>query len=284
MYGLALLLIVILANVIKYPAFRFASDYFPATGNSLLEAYRKQGRGVVLIYALITLTTLLFAVSALSPMSAGLIKVVFGLSMSSPSLALIIIAVTGTVLVVGYYKTLERITKALVVVMMACTLITTAVVLPDVEWGGDLNLLPTDLDLVGIMFIAALIGWMPVPLDASVWQSLWARAKAENSASAPTLRESRIDFNVGFIGTLILAVCFLIMGAGLMHGKGIELASGSAAFSAQLISIYEAVFGSFIGPVIGIAALAIIYSSLLALMDAFPRTLSMLSRRLRDIP
>ena len=284
LYGLALLLIVILANVIKYPAFRFASDYFPATGNSLLEAYRKQGRGVVLIYALITLTTLLFAVSALSPMSAGLIKVVFGLSMSSPSLAPIIIAVTGTVLVVGHYKTLERITKALVVVMMACTLITTAVVLPDVEWGGDLKLLPTDLDLVGIMFIAALIGWMPVPLDASVWQSLWARAKAENSTSAPTLRESRIDFNVGFIGTLILAVCFLIMGAGLMHGKGIELASGSAAFSAQLISIYEAVFGSFIGPVIGIAALAIIYSSLLALMDAFPRTLSMLSRRLRDIP
>ncbi|NIB45082.1 Nramp family divalent metal transporter [Pseudomaricurvus alkylphenolicus] len=284
LYGLALLAIIVLANIIKYPAFRFASDYFPSTGNTLLEAYRRQGRWVLCVYFFITLSTLLFAVSALALMSAGLIKVVFALSIPAHWLALGLIGATAALLVVGHYQTLERVIKALVLLMMVCTLVATATVIPEIPWGQGVQLLPTELDIAGLLFIAALIGWMPVPLDASVWQSLWAKAKSESSEQAPTLKQSRFDFNLGFGGTLVLAICFLLLGAGLMHGKSIELQSGSAAFSAQLISLYQAVFGSSTGPVIGLAALAIIYSSLLALMDAFPRTLSSLYRRWQDIP
>lgn len=284
LYGLALLLIVIVANAVKYPAFRFASDYLPATGVTLLEAYRRQGRWVLCVYFFITLSSLLFAVSALALMSAGLIKVVFALSLPTHWMALGLIAATSAILVIGHYNTLERVTKVLVVVMMACTLFATATVIPEISWSEGVQWLPTELDVVGLMFVAALIGWMPVPLDASVWQSLWAKAKAENSEHPPTLAQSRFDFNLSFGGTLLLAVCFMLLGAGLMHDKGIELQSGSAAFSAQLISLYQAVFGSSAGPVIGIAALAIIYSSLLAIMDAFPRALSSLHRRWLDIP
>lgn len=283
LYGLALLGIIILANAIKYPAFRFASDYVAATGTTLLEAYRRQGRVVLLLFFLITLSTLLFAVSALALMSAGLIKVVLALSISTSLLALGLIAATAMLLVIGHYQTLERVTKLLILLMVICTLLATAVVIPDIEWHGGLRLLPTELDLAGVMFIAALIGWMPVPLDASVWQSLWAKAKRENSIQPATMAESRFDFNLGFVGTLILAICFLLMGAGLLHGKGVELASGSAAFSAQLIQLYADLFGGFIGPVVGLAALAIVYSSLLAVMDAFPRTLSSLYRRFQQI-
>ena len=283
LYGLALLGIIILANAIKYPAFRFSSDYVAATGTSLLEAYRRQGRCVLLLFFFITLSTLLFAVSALALMSAGLIKVVFTLSLSTPLLALILIGLTSILLVIGHYRTLERVIKLLIVLMVICTLIATAVVIPDIDWSGGVSLLPTELDLVGVMFIAALIGWMPVPLDASVWQSLWAKAKRQNGQQVPTMGESRFDFNLGFIGTLILAVCFLLMGAGLLHGKDLVLASGSTAFSAQLIQLYEDIFGHFVGPVVGIAALAIVYSSLLAVMDAFPRTLSSLYRRFQQI-
>ena len=283
LYGLALLGIIILANAIKYPAFRFASDYVAATGTSLLEAYRRQGRCVLLVFFVITLSTLLFAVSALALMSAGLIKVVFTLTLSTPLLALILIVSTSMLLVIGHYRTLERVIKLLIILMVVCTLMATVVVIPEIEWAGGLTLLPTGLDVAGVMFIAALIGWMPVPLDASVWQSLWAKAKRESGQPIPTLSESRFDFNLGFIGTLILALCFLLMGAGLLHGKEIVLASGSAAFSAQLIQLYEDIFGRFVGPVVGIAALAIVYSSLLAVMDAFPRTLSSLYRRFQQI-
>ncbi len=284
LYGLALLLILIVANAVKYPAFRFASDYLPATGVTLVEAYRRQGRWILCLYFFITLSSLLFAVSALALMSAGLIKVVFSVDLPTHWMALGLIAATSAILVVGHYNTLERVTKFLVVIMMVCTLIATATVIPQISWGEGVQLLPTQLDIAGLMFVAALIGWMPVPMDASVWQSLWAKAKAENSEQPPTLAESRFDFNISFLGTLLLAICFMLLGAGLMHDKGIVLESGSAAFSAQLISLYQAVFGSSAGPVIGVAALAIIYSSLLAIMDAFPRALSSLHRRWLDIP
>ncbi len=284
LYGLALLLILIVANAVKYPAFRFASDYLPATGVTLVEAYRRQGRWILCLYFFITLSSLLFAVSALALMSAGLIKVVFSVDLPTHWMALGLIAATSAILVVGHYNTLERVTKFLVVIMMACTLIATTTVIPQISWGEGVQLLPTQLDIAGLMFVAALIGWMPVPMDASVWQSLWAKAKAENSEQPPTLAESRFDFNISFLGTLLLAICFMLLGAGLMHDKGIVLESGSAAFSAQLISLYQAVFGSSAGPVIGVAALAIIYSSLLAIMDAFPRALSSLHRRWLDIP
>lgn len=288
LYGLALLGIILIANAVKYPTFRFANDYVSSTGMTLLDAYRRQGKAVLVLFFLITLSTLLFAVSALALMSAGLIKVVFALTAPTTGLALGLVVITALVLVVGHYRTLERIIKGLIAVMVVCTLIATVVVIPDIDWaeelGGGLKLLPTGLDMAGLMFIAALIGWMPVPLDASVWQSLWAKAKRENSERRPTIAESRFDFNLGFGGTVVLAICFLLMGTGLIHDKEIVLETGSAAFSAQLIHLYESIFGSLFGPVVGIAALAIIYSSLLAVMDAFPRTLSSLYRRFLDIP
>ena len=283
LYGLALLGIILLCNTVKYPAFRFASDYYPATGTSLLDAYRRQGKGVLFVFTMITFTTLLFAVSALALMSAGLIKVVFSLSIPAKPMALVLISVTSLLLVFGQYRVLESMTKLLVLVMMAATLVATVIVLPAVQWHGPASFFPSDLNLNAYLFIAALIGWMPVPLDASVWQSLWAKAKADNSLTPPTVQQSRFDFNLGYGGTILLAVCFLIMGAGLMNGKDIALASGSAEFSAQLIRLYQGVFGSWAGPVVGIAALAIIYSSLLAVMDAFPRTLASLHRRWKGI-
>ena len=287
LYGLGLVLIIVLAHAIKYPAFRFASDYFPATGSSLLEAYRRQGRGVLLLYSLITASTLLFAVSALALLSAGLVSVVFALTLQVKSLALALIIGTSVILLIGHYRTLERLTKGLVILMVICTIIATAAVLPQLEWSAGLSLLPTELNLASALFIAALIGWMPVPLDISVWQSLWAKAKAkghgENHTPPPSVSESRFDFHLGFSGTLLLALCFLLMGAALMHHKGIELAGGSVAFSTQLIEIYQQVFGRHTGPLVGVAALAIVYSSLLAVMDAFPRTLSSLYRRWQGI-
>lgn len=284
LYGLSLLGLILLANAVKYPTFRFANDYVASTGMTLLEAYRRQGKFILVIFFLITLSTLLYAVSALALLSAGLIKVVLPITLPTAWLALGLITATAILLIVGHYKALESVIKVLVILMVICTLIATGFVIPDIDWwgeqGGGLTLLPEDLDIAGLLFIAALIGWMPVPMDASVWQSIWSKAKRENSDYEPTVAEARFDFNLGYAGTILLAVCFLLMGTGLMHGKGIILESSSSAFSAQLIDLYKRLFGDYIAPFIGVAALAIVYSSLLAIMDAFPRTLSLLHRRL----
>ena len=33
---------------------------------------------------------------------------------------------------------------------------------------------------VGIVFLIAFMGWMPAPLDVSVWHSIWTVGKKEN--------------------------------------------------------------------------------------------------------
>ena len=43
-YGWSLLLLVILANVFKYPFFRFGAEYTADTGKTLVEGYAEKGK------------------------------------------------------------------------------------------------------------------------------------------------------------------------------------------------------------------------------------------------
>ena len=45
------------------------------------------------------------------------------------------------------------------------------------------------------------MGWMPAPLDISIWHSIWAIEKNKNQKI--TNKESLFDFNVGYISTVI---------------------------------------------------------------------------------
>ena len=54
-YGLAMIAVVILASVVKFPAFRFGPQYAAATGHSLLDGYRRQGRWTLVVVSLLTL-------------------------------------------------------------------------------------------------------------------------------------------------------------------------------------------------------------------------------------
>ena len=48
-YGWELVSIVILANLFKYPFFRFGVQYTLDTGNTLLEGYRQKGKFYLLV-------------------------------------------------------------------------------------------------------------------------------------------------------------------------------------------------------------------------------------------
>ncbi|HUG99090.1 MAG TPA: divalent metal cation transporter, partial [Gammaproteobacteria bacterium] len=56
-FGLGLLGVVLVACLLKYPGFQFGPRYAAATGTSLLEGYRRQGRWALALYALVTLGT-----------------------------------------------------------------------------------------------------------------------------------------------------------------------------------------------------------------------------------
>jgi len=280
-FGLGLVAFVVLANVIKYPAFQFGPRYTAATGTSLLEGYRRQGRWALALYAVLTLGTMLTVQAGVTLVTAGLLQSLLGTTLPVAGLAAILLVACGALLAFGRYPLLDKIIKLVVVVLTLATFAATALALPMVDWSGPWFPSGSDWDLATIVLVAGLVGWMPSAIDISVWHSLWSLARRRETGHAPTPREALLDFNIGYVGTALLAICFLILGAGVMHGSGEAFAASPAAFTAQVVNLYAATLGEWSRPLIGVAAFGVMFSTTLTVTDGFPRALARLSERLR---
>ncbi|MGF1510991.1 MAG: NRAMP family divalent metal transporter [Myxococcota bacterium] len=268
-FGLSLLFFVLLANAVKYPAFRFGPEYASATGESLLEGYRRLGRWAVFMYGALTLTTMFTVQAAVTVVTAGLAIAVFQLSVSALLASSVILALCALVLFVGGYRLLDGMTRVLVAVLTGSTLLATLLVLPQLPF--DTWIPFSGMDTGEALFLAALFGWMPSAIDVSVWQSLWTLEQARLRRVPPDVPTSRFDFHVGYLGTAGLAVCFLCLGAGVLHAENLGFPQSASGFAAQLISMYGLLLGSWAEPLVGLAALAVMFSTTLAVLDGFPR-------------
>lgn len=282
-FGLGLLGLVLLANLLKYPAFRFGPLYAAATGTSLLEGYRRQGLWALAIYGLATVATMFAVQAAIVLVTAGLAIAALGLTASPLPVAAAITALSAGLLILGDYRWLDRVSKALVFVLTLSTLLATVLVLPRVPW-NTLGVFPGEMlqNTTAAFFAAALVGWMPSAVDVSVWQSLWTVAQGRERHHRPTLAESSTDFHVGYLGSATLAVCFVLLGAGVMFDRGQTFAAAPIAFASQVIALYTETLGGWTRPLIGAAALAVMFSTTLTVVDGFPRALATLVRRLRS--
>jgi Mn2+/Fe2+ NRAMP family transporter len=126
-----------------------------------------------------------------------------------------------------------------------------------------------------IFFLIAFIGWMPAPIDVAVWQSLWTIEKNKNLKLK--LKDTLLDFKIGYIGTAVLAVCFLTLGAYVLYGSGKELSSSGAEFAGQLIDLYTVNIGTWSYYFIAVAALTTMFSTTLTCLDAYPRVMKPLT-------
>jgi len=126
---------------------------------------------------------------------------------------------------------------------------------------------------VDVAFLIAFVGWMPAPLDVSVWHSTWTEEKQKNLKVKPSLKETLRDFNIGYIGTAILALGFLSLGAFVMYGSGETFSKSGLEFSSQLINMYTNSLGSWAYWLIGIAALTTMLSTTITVLDAYPRVM-----------
>lgn len=274
-YGLAFLAIVVAANVVKYPAFSFAPRYTAATGMSLLEGYRRQGRWALVLYGLVTLLSVFTIQAAVTFVTAGLAIALLEVSWDPLWLSAAIMLVCMGLLRKGSYHWLDRIVKVAVALLTLGTLVATLLVLPEVEWGQSWWPSSAQLaDTASFFAIVALIGWMPTAIDLSIWHSLWTLAKRRDTGHKPTVTESLIDFNIGYIGTAVLGVCFVLLGAGVVYGRGIELPPQPHLFAAAVIHLYTETLGSWARPVFGFACLLVMFSTTLTVVDGFPRAIS----------
>ena len=275
-FGFDLLLLVILINIFKYPFFEFGHRYTAATGESILEGYAKLGKSTVWVFFIMNIFTAAINGAAVTLVTAGLCANLFGISLSPTTLSLIILAIIMVILLVGRYGMLDLVMKIMITILAITTIITVLVAL-GIDTGVTVKntiAKPDIWDTAGIAFLLALMGWMPAPIEISVWPSLWALERTKQTHYQPTVKEALIDFHLGYIGTTLMALFFVGLGAFVMFGSGETFSNNGVIFSSQLISLYTKTIGEWSRIIIGSIVFITMLSTTMTVFDAYPRTLA----------
>lgn len=271
-YGFALVGVVILVIVLKYPFFEFGPRYAGATGESLLDGYRRLGSWAVAVFLLMTFGTMFTVLAVVTVVTASLATQVLGPWLSPAGYSAVLLAVCALILIPGRYPLLDKVVKAIMVVLTLSTI--GALVVAVLGGRAEMAAGPSPWSWEAFPFVIALAGWMPSAIDISVWHSLWTLERTKETGYRPRLKEVLLDFNVGYVGTACLALAFLALGAFVLHGRGVELPASGAAFAQELIRVYAELLGSWSRPVIAAAAFTTMFSTTLTVADAFPRVLA----------
>ena len=290
-FGFAMLPALVIACVTKYPFLEFGPRYAASTGEDLVEGYRRLGPWAVWVCAIVTFGSMFIIMAALTVVTAAIAQ--YLLTLYAPSLGTVppaawsaaIIALCLGLLLIGRYRALERTMKALMVVLLLSTIAAVAIALarplapasapvPDDAgpWWGAANL----------AFLLAFMGWMPIPIDSAIWNSIWVREHARSTGRRPDRRATVFDFRLGYALAGAVAVLFLAMGALVMRGRVTEPADG-AGFVRQLIDTYAAALGRWSVPIVALAALTTMLSTTLVVLDAFPRAMHRLTEAIRGV-
>jgi Mn2+/Fe2+ NRAMP family transporter len=274
MFGGALIGVIVLANVLKYPAFRFGVDFSHARRQSLLSGYRELGLWALVLFlvAVIPLVPIIWA--ALGAATAGIVTSTIGPILPVPVLASLILLAASALLLLGGYRLLDKVNAVMLAFLVISTLITTAMVVPRVEWAtlGDFT---WTRETTALLFIVALAGFMPNPIDIAVPLSLW-KVETDRTLppeSHPSIGEARASFTWPYAMTAFMAVCFCVMGAGVMHAQGISPMSDAPGFAGQLVNLYREALGPGAAVLAAIAALSVMLTTVIAAIDAYCRTL-----------
>jgi Mn2+/Fe2+ NRAMP family transporter len=256
---------------LKYPAFRFAVDYTSLTNRSLVYAYSKMGR-IPLTWLLVSFIVDMFvATSAVSLVTAGLLISVFDLPFSGPHVAIGVAVLSALFLLNGRYAKAERLIKILVVSFSLLTIAAMLLALPLLGAGErDLFTAITPSRALAV-FIIAIAGWMPMPMSGSIFLSMWAREKKALGGDKIDHRSAIADLRFGWILTVVLAISFTVMGTAILFQTDRVIPANAGGFATELLSVFTAIIGNWSYPLIALAAIAVMWSTVFALMDALPR-------------
>lgn len=271
-FGYGLLWALLLAHLFKYPFFQYAPRYAMATGESLLDGYKKMGRGILILYLIITFATMFTIQTAVTVVTAGIATRLFGLTDDVLSWSIVITVVCFVILLIGKYRLLDHFMKVIIIILTLSTLITVTVAIANTTEPQNLRqILPENAAEIG--FLIAFMGWMPAPLDISVWHSLWTLEK-KKTAKQYTTKGALLDFNVGFFSTVFLGILFLSLGALVMYNSGEVFSDNASVFSGQLIQLYTNNLGPSAYIIIAVAAFTTMFSTTITTLDASPRAMA----------
>ena len=275
-FGWGLIWALVLVNLFKYPFFQFGPRYALATGESLLDGYKKLGQSYLWIYFFLNLATMFTIQTAVTIVTAGLASNLFGISTDMVCWSISITFLCFVILLLGKYKFLDRVIKGIILILTISTVLALLIAFSKQNISiGFTQIFPVGSEF---LFLIAFMGWMPAPMDISVWHSIWVLEKKQTLKNRLSVKEGLFDFNVGYITTLILGICFLGLGALVMHDSGLEFSNKGVEFAGQLIELYTINLGETSYLVIAIAAFTTMFSTTITTLDASPRAMSKASQ------
>ena len=284
-YGWSLLGILLLINVFKYPFFLYGQKYTAATGETILQGYMRLGRPYLILYFLLSLITGIVNIAGVS-MLTGSLATNFGFpGVSVPLLSGVIMLICVLIIILGGYSLLKNFGKVIVLILGVSTL---AAMMISVVNGP---VAPANFDgespwtIASFGFVIIFMGWMPAPIEGSVWPSLWMNSQEKMRKASVKMREAMIDFHTGYGASVLFALVFLILGKMVVFGSGTILSGQGSVFARQLIDLYSVTLGPWTAPIIIVAAFSAMFSTSLTTIDAYPRSfaasLSLLFQRLK---
>ena len=272
-YGWELVSIVILANLFKCPFFRFGVQYTLETGNTLLEGYRQKGQFYLWLFLALNIFATVINTAAVGLLTAAILTFIIPIPLPMPVLSSLVIVVITGILLLGKYRLLDSLSK---IIMIALTVTTVSAVVIAFMRNGMQGVASADFvapspwELSKLAFLVALMGWMPAPIEISAINSMWVVAKRR--LTKVSYQDGLFDFNVGYIGTAILAVVFLALGALVQFGspETVEMVGGK--YIAQLINMYASTIGEWARLLIAVIAFMCMFGTTITVIDGYSRT------------
>jgi Mn2+/Fe2+ NRAMP family transporter len=253
----------------------FGSRFTAGTGRHLISGYKRMGSFPYRSYAVITVGSMFIIQAAVTIVTAGLAEMLFQTGWSPFVWSTLILLLCILILLVGKYPGLDVSMKVIISVLTLATLFAVLMALgTDAPAASLQEPVPPLWTITSIGFIIAFMGWMPIPLDASVWHSIWTKEKAKKIPGSLSVKGAFLDFNIGYLSAAFIGVLFFLLGVLVMFGSGISFSDNSVVFSSQLIDLYGKTLGTWSKPIISIAAFITMFSTVLTVTDAYPRVLS----------
>lgn len=272
-FGFGLLWALLIVNLFKYPFFQYGPRYATATGESLIDGYKRLGKEVLIAYFVLTFLTMFTIQAAVTIVTAGLAANLFGITPNLTIWSIIITTISLIILIAGKYKLLDQLMKIIISILAVSSITAVIVAASRSSYTFDLEpILPKGT--VELTFLIAFLGWMPAPLDISTWHSLWTIEKNKESGQSFPMKRALFDFNIGYITTVFLGVCFMALGAFVMFNSGEEISGNANNFAKQLIFLYTSNLGKGAAVFIGIAAFTTMFSTTITTLDASPRAMA----------
>ncbi|MDO5640151.1 MAG: divalent metal cation transporter [Neisseria sp.] len=268
-YGYQLALLIVLVNVLKYPFFRFAFDYSALENKSVLQGYAEKGRGYLWLFLAFNLFATVVNVAGGTLLSAVLLAMLLPAGIALNILNIIVLVSFLLILFFRQYQRLDKVSKAIMLALSAITLIALLMALQQpatVPAPGFVA--PSPWQLAAIPFLIALMGWMPAPMELSVASSLWVLEK--NRLNPGYSRQRLLDFNSGYLVTIVLALMFMALGALVQYGKPIEPLSGGR-FIHQFVEMYALSIGEWTRWFMALVAFICIYGTTIVAVDGYSR-------------